>query len=139
MTDLKPGQTGNEVLSTVVDDMEHEGITSSIYSHPIGDHMHGAGATTGLWDHHNGPVPIKGDIKVLAESWYSVELKVAHPVPEWGGQVVSSRQEEDAGVDALGKASWILERQSEYHIVAAVTKTAHKGVVKPGFPSSELA
>jgi hypothetical protein len=45
------------------------GVDALIYCHPIGDHMHGAGATIGLADYDNQPVPVKGDVRVLADSW----------------------------------------------------------------------
>lgn len=114
---LTPGVTGNAVLAAVVADMEADGIDSIIYCHPIGDHMHGAGATIGLFDSRNRPVPTKGDVKVVASSWYSVELQVRHRVPEWDGQLVQFRQEEDAGIDAAGAATWILRRQTELYAI----------------------
>jgi len=117
INNLKPGRTGNEVLAAVVSELEAEGIDSLVYSHPIGDHMHGAGATVGLSDNNNGAVPIKGDIKVRADTWYSIELGISHSVPEWDNQVVQFEQEEDAGISSAGIASWILKRQSAFHII----------------------
>ena len=114
---LKPGQTGNQVLAAVVAELEGAGIDSLIYCHPIGDHMHGAGATIGLSDNNNGRVPVKGEVKVRANSWYSVELSVFYNVPEWGGQKVSFRQEEDAGIAVDGTASWILKRQDAFYVI----------------------
>ena len=97
--------------------MEAAGIDSLIYTHPIGDHMHGAGATIGLSDYGNRPVPIKGQVKVRADTWYSIELGITHTVPEWDNQSVQFEQEEDAGIDSAGVASWILSRQSELYII----------------------
>lgn len=53
----------------VVEETTAAGVDALIYCHPIGDHMHGAGATIGLSDMDNQPVPVKGDVKVLADSW----------------------------------------------------------------------
>ena len=66
-------------------------------------------------------MPNKGDIKVIADSWFSIELGVTHRVPEWGGQPVSFRQEEDAGINAAGVASWIYRRQDELYIIDPTT------------------
>ena len=79
--------------------------------------MHGAGATIGLFDYDNRPVPTKGDVKVRASSWYSIELQIRHRVPEWADQLVQFRQEEDAGIDASGQATWILSRQSQLYVI----------------------
>jgi len=39
------------------------------------------------------------------------------PVPEWDGQKVEMALEEDMLLDEKGKASWILRRQSEFHLI----------------------
>lgn len=117
MEQLTAGKTGNEVLRDVVTATTAEGIDALIYTHPIGDHMHGAGATIGLSDKQNNPIPIKGDVKVLPETWYSIELGVTAEVPEWGGQKVKFQQEEDAAIDASGRAQWVLARQSSVQVI----------------------
>ena len=38
-------------------------------------------------------------------------------MPEWNGQEVRSAQEEDAVVAEDGTVSWVLERQTRYHLV----------------------
>eukprot|EP00038_Savillea_parva_P016511 m.17026 g.17026 ORF g.17026 m.17026 type:complete len:450 (+) comp3449_c0_seq1:2-1351(+) len=113
---LKPGQTGNEVLQDVVEDTSRQGVDALIYCHPIGDHMHGAGATIGLSDYDNRPIPVKGEVKVRAETWYSVELAAFASVPEWDGQKVRFNQEEDAVVHA-SSTDWILTRQSALYVI----------------------
>jgi len=116
LAELRPGRTGNEVLRASLERMRTEGITGSVYSHPVGDRGHGAGPLIGLWDHQEG-VPGRGDVPVLANSWFAVELEARTPVPEWDGQVVKSSQEEDAVVGAEGIARWALRRQTAWHVV----------------------
>jgi hypothetical protein len=113
---LKPGQTGNRVLEMALEKMRSEAIKGSIYSHPIGDHGHGAGPLIGLWDHQEG-VPGKGDIAVLPSTWFSIELNVRAAVPEWGGRELQVGMEEDVAVDASGAVQWILSRQEKYHLI----------------------
>ena len=113
---LKPGLSGNEVLANALAAMKHEGIRGSVYSHSIGDHGHGAGPIVGLWDHQEG-VPGMGDAKVIPESWFSVELSVRAPVPEWGGKELFIGMEEDAAVDAAGRVAWVLRRQERFHLI----------------------
>ena len=113
---LQPGHTGNEILRQSLAAMQTAGIKGSIYSHPIGDHGHAAGPLIGLWDHQDG-VTGRGDVPVLPETWLSIELSAWTKVPEWGNQEVQMGLEEDAAVDAAGHASWVLSRQTEFHLV----------------------
>jgi hypothetical protein len=113
---LKPGLSGNEVLLQVLADMKAAGIDGTMYSHPIGDHGHGAGPMIGLWDRQEA-IPGRGEVPVLPNSWYSIELQATTAVPEWDGQRVQSAQEEDVSIDEKGAVSWILERQTKYHVI----------------------
>jgi Xaa-Pro aminopeptidase len=113
---LRPGRTGNEVLADSLAAMKAAGIDGTVYSHPIGDHGHGAGPLVGLWDRQQG-VPGRGDVLVLPSTWFSIELQATTPVPEWGGQAVRSAQEEDVFIDDAGQTRWVLERQTRYHLV----------------------
>jgi hypothetical protein len=113
---LRPGRTGNEILRSSLAAMAAAGIKGSVYSHPIGDHGHAAGPLIGLWDRQDG-VPGRGDVKVIPTSWFSIELSAFTKVPEWNNQEVQMGLEEDAAVDAQGNASWVLSRQTEFHLV----------------------
>jgi len=116
MERMKPGRSGNEVLADTLAAMKSEGINGSIYTHPIGDHGHGAGPLIGLWDRQQG-VPGRGDVPVLPGTWFSIELSATTAVREWGGKELWVGAEEDAVVDESGRASWVLKRQTEYHLV----------------------
>jgi hypothetical protein len=116
LRNLRPGRTGNEILAASLAEAKAQGLKASIYSHPIGDHGHAAGPLIGLWDRQQG-VPGRGDVKVFPESWFSIELSAWTPVPEWNGQEVQMALEEDASVDADGKAGWVLSRQNDFHLV----------------------
>jgi hypothetical protein len=113
---MRPGKTGNQVLADALEAMQSAGIKGSIYTHPIGDHGHAAGPLIGLWDRQQG-VPGRGDVTLLPGTWFSIELAANTPVPEWGGKELFVGQEEDAQLDESGKMSWILKRQTEYHLV----------------------
>ncbi|HEU4563041.1 MAG TPA: M24 family metallopeptidase [Gemmatimonadaceae bacterium] len=116
VAELRPGRTGNEVLRASLARMRAEGMDGSVYTHPIGMHGHGAGPLIGLWDYQEG-VPGRGDHKVIANSWYSIELQATTPVPEWDGQRVRSAQEEDVILGPDGVPRWAAGRQAEFHLV----------------------
>ena len=96
--------------------MEEEGITGTIYNHPIGDHGHGAGPLIGRWDAQEG-VPVRGEIPLRASTWHSIELQARYAIPEWGGKEVSCRQEEEAYVAEDGTRHWVFRRQTKFHLV----------------------
>jgi Xaa-Pro aminopeptidase len=113
---LRPGRSGNEVFADTVAAMKAAGIDGTVYTHPIGDHGHGAGPLIGLWDRQEA-IPGRGDVLVLPSTWFSIELQATTPVPEWDGQPLRSAQEEDVAIDADGNATWVLGRQEKYHLV----------------------
>jgi len=116
LAEMKPGRTGNEVLTAARAAMQAAGIDGTIYTHPIGDRGHGAGPLIGLWDHQEG-VPGRGDVPLIPSTWFSIELQATTPLPEWGNQPVRSAQEEDAELGADGAMRWILRRQTTWHLV----------------------
>lgn len=118
MESLVIGRSGNQVLEAVNVTLAEEDLDGQVYTHPIGDFMHGPGPTIGLFDDKNWPIPILGDLVVRGDTWYSIELRTYFPVPEWDGQVIEARQEEDACVPATGSNHFILARQDKYHVVA---------------------
>jgi hypothetical protein len=62
-------------------------------------------------------VPILGDLTLLDNTWYSVELYVEHFVPE-RNSTYNFYLEEDIYWD-VGKEewSWVWGRQEEYHLI----------------------
>ena len=104
------------MLASALAAMRAAGINGTIYTHPIGDRGHGAGPLIGLWDHQEG-VPGRGDVPLLPGTWFSIELQATSPVPEWGGQLIRSAQEEDAELATDGQMRWILRRQTTFHLV----------------------
>ena len=116
MAEMRPGRTGNEILAAALARMRADGIDGTVYSHPVGDRGHGAGPLIGLWDHQEG-VPGRGDVTVLPDTWFSIELQATTPVPEWDDQPVRMALEEDAGVGRDGAIRWVLRRQTDFHVI----------------------
>jgi hypothetical protein len=116
LSHMEPGLTGNQILASTLAQMRSEGINGTVYTHPIGDHGHGAGPLIGRWDGQEG-VPVRGDAVLLASTWHSIELQATTPIPEWGGKPASCRQEEEAYLDEEGERHWVFRRQDRFHLV----------------------
>jgi hypothetical protein len=91
------GLTGNDVLAAARKAATEQGLKPSIYSHPLGYHGHGAGPAIGFWDNQNADP--RGGFTIHPDTAWSIELSAFVPVPEWGGQEVQFRTEEDAFYD----------------------------------------
>ncbi len=86
-------KTGNQVLRQALAQAKKEGITASIYSHPIGYHGHGAGPAIGMWDMQGG-VPGSGDYPLLYNTVYAIELNAKLVLPQWNNKEVRIMLEE---------------------------------------------
>lgn len=97
---FKEGRTGNEILKATREQALAEGITPSIYTHPIGFHGHAAGTTIGMWDMQGG-VPFTGDYPMHYKTAYSIELNCTVNIPEWKKDI-RIQLEEDGYFDETG-------------------------------------
>lgn len=114
MESFETGLTGNQILARARAKAIALGLDPSIYSHPIGLHGHGAGTPIGFWD-NQGDDP-RGEYPLYANTAWSIELTSYNAVPEWGGQVVDFRSEEDAFFD--GETVRFLDgRQTELTLI----------------------
>ena len=116
LEETRVGRSGNEILASVLAVMRSEGLDGTMYTHPIGDHGHGAGPLIGRWDNQEG-IAGRGDPFVIPSMWFSTEMQVTTPVAEWDGQPVRMAVEEEAEVTAEGEMRWMLRRQTELHLV----------------------
>lgn len=111
---FKEGRTGNDILKASRDQAIAEGITPSIYTHPIGYHGHAAGTTIGMWDMQGG-VPDTGDYPMHLNTAYSIELNCTVNVPEWKKDV-RIMLEQDGYFDGKG-FRYIDGRQTEVYLI----------------------
>ncbi len=108
------GRSGNAVLALARAEAVAAGLDPSIYTHPIGLHGHGAGPSIGFWDNQN-PDP-RGSGAINANTAWSIELTSYAAVPEWGGQRVDFRTEENAFFDGT-TVRYIDGRQTEITLI----------------------
>jgi len=107
----RPGMTGTEVYDATIAEAKKQGIEAMIYSHPIGAHGHGLGASI---DFRRG---IGGDEERLQlGSYTSIELNTSTNVPEWNGQKVTLMAEDDAVMTPAG-FKFIRPRQTELYLI----------------------
>ena len=108
------GRSGNAALALARAEAVAAGLDPSIYTHPIGLHGHGAGPSIGFWDNQNADP--RGSGAINANTAWSIELTTYAAVPEWGGQRVDFRSEENAFFD--GKTVRFIDgRQTEITLI----------------------
>ncbi|KZT29243.1 hypothetical protein NEOLEDRAFT_1145031 [Neolentinus lepideus HHB14362 ss-1] len=133
LSQMKPGKTGNAVLQSSLKQMETESITGQIYCHPIGDYAHAPGAVMGkpisvsaslrimtfLVGFTNLPeyVPVLGELPILPETWYSIELYAYHFVPERKETLRFRLEETVYWVDEQRGWDFVYGRQERLHLI----------------------
>jgi hypothetical protein len=111
---FETGKTGNRILADALAQANREGITPSIYTHPIGYHGHAAGPTIGMWD-NQGDTPGRGDYPLYPNTAHSIELYAESDVPSWN-KAVRIKLEEDAFFDGE-TTRYIDGRQKEFLLI----------------------
>jgi hypothetical protein len=109
------GRTGNEVLAATRAAADKEKIVSSTYTHPLGFVGHAPGPTIGMWD-NQGPTPIQGDWPLYPSTVYAIEGNIKHALPEWQGQWVQVKLEQDAVFDGE-RMVYLAGRQATWHLI----------------------
>lgn len=107
----RAGMNGAEVYDLAMAECKKQGIEAMIYSHPIGAHGHGLGASI---DFRRG---IGGqEERLRLGSYTSIELNTSMNVPEWNGQKVTIMGEDDAVMTPVG-FKFIRPRQTEFYLI----------------------
>ncbi len=85
-----------------------------IYSHSIGNSTHGIGARIAV----DWPMAYGDRVRypLALNEWYSIELGVSTPVPEWGGKTVFVGVEEDAALTERG-IEYFAQPQTELIVI----------------------
>ncbi len=111
----KTGRSGNDILARSLKAAKRRGLIASTYTHPLGVFGHAPGPTIGMWD-NQGDTPIRGDWPLHPNTVYAIEGNIKAPVPEWGGQYVQIKLEQDAVFDGE-RVIYLAGRQTVWHLV----------------------
>ncbi len=116
LAELKPGRTGNQILAAILASARAAGIPKpKIYSHAIGLYLHEPGPLIGLpWEQVD--TGRRGEVRLIPNSSFAVELSVAGPVPEWGGRELTMAQEQVCAVTERGPA-FLAGRQTRLYLI----------------------
>lgn len=115
---FKEGLTGNQILAAAREKALAEGITPSIYTHPIGYYGHASGPTIGMWDNQGNTIGA-GDYPLNYRTAYSIELNASVEIPDWG-KTIRIMLEEDGYFDEKGEFRYIDGRQTELYTIPRV-------------------
>ncbi|HMN30305.1 MAG TPA: hypothetical protein PKE45_19280, partial [Caldilineaceae bacterium] len=86
-----------------------------VYSHSTGIFLHEPGPLIGLpWEQENNPG--RGDVRLIENSCFTMELSVRDVVPEWDGEEVQLPLEEDVVFTGEGCRP-LAGRQTEYYLI----------------------
>ncbi|MDH4257584.1 MAG: M24 family metallopeptidase, partial [Candidatus Aminicenantes bacterium] len=114
--EFKAGLTGNELLANILRKAKGQGIPNPrVYSHSLGYFLHEPGPLIGLpWEQVNNPG--RGDVRLVPNSCFTVELSVTMPVPEWGGKDFRLSIEQDI-VFTENAIAYLDGRQMKFHLI----------------------
>lgn len=107
----RAGMTGAEVYDKTMAECKKQGIDAMIYSHPIGAHGHGLGASIDFRRAIGG-----AEERLRLGSYTSIELNTSTNVPEWNKQRVTIMGEDDAYMTETGY-KFFRPRQTEFYLI----------------------
>jgi Xaa-Pro dipeptidase len=107
----RASMTGSEVYESAMADMKLQNIEAMIYSHPIGTHGHGLGASIDFRKAIGGAAE-----RFRLGSYTSIELNTSTVLPEWNNQKITIMAEDDAVMTEKGY-EFIRPRQTEFYLI----------------------
>ncbi len=86
--EFKAGRTGNEITEATMAKGKAAGLRPLVYTHPIGTHGHGAGASMDSRPPHRAPEQYKmrGEYPLYPDTVYAIEFSITTNIPEWDNQ-----------------------------------------------------
>lgn len=114
--EFKHGLTGNQLLRTILESARAQGIQNPrVYSHSVGYYLHEPGPLIGLPEEQVNTGG-RGEVKLIYNSTFTVELSVTYPIPEWDGKELRMGLEQMVVFKQDG-TQFLDGRQTQFHIV----------------------
>ena len=111
----RPGLAAGDVYEATMAEMERQGIAAMIYSHPLGNHGHGMGASI---DFRSAQRDSQDRLarRLRKGSYIAMELNTRTALPEWDDQEVTIMAEDPAHLTDEG---WVFfrPRQEEFYVI----------------------
>ncbi|CAN8102088.1 unnamed protein product [Discula destructiva] len=120
---MKIGLTGNEILKNIRAQMEKEGIEGKIYCHATGEFGHSAGTVIGMTNLQD-EVPFLGDLPLLKNTYYSIELYAESFIPEKDTVVLFPQEEDVYWSEETQTWEWVYGRQSNFLLIHSANDSA---------------
>ena len=111
----RPGRTAGEVYEAAMAEMKEKGIVAQIYSHPLGNHGHGLGASIDFRSAQRGRTERLAK-RLRKGSYIAIELNTRTPVPEWNDEGVYVMLEDPAYLTDEGW-KFFRPRQEAFYII----------------------
>ena len=115
MSNFQEGLTGDQMLKNILTEAHEHGIPNpKVYSHSLGLYLHEPGPLIGLpWEQESNPG--RGDVKLVKNSGFTMELSIEGFVPEWD-QMIRLGTEQDVLFTQDG--CWPVDGvQTKFHII----------------------
>ena len=146
---LKPGAIGTEVWQVVADHATAQGYEIlhptggrmrrvgnkpgfGNYTHAIGNNIHGIGARVA----EDWPLAFGDRVRYPMDlgHWYSIELHLATPVPEWNNRTIETHIEEQARIVGDGQVAYFAPPREE---LLLIPRQVHRGAARRAMRAKE--
>lgn len=111
-----PDDAAGEVYRETMEEMERLGIEAMIYSHPLGNHGHGLGASIDFRAAEKEDAEERQSKRLRKGSYIAIEFNIADEIPEWDGQKVWIMQEDPAYLTTEGWKLFVPRQSAIYPI-----------------------
>ena len=112
----RPDKLAADVYTDTMAEMKAKGIEAMIYSHPIGFHGHGLGASIDFRAAQRTDIGQQAQKRLRLGSYISIELNTGTAVAEWDGQKVFVMMEDDAELTPDGWR-FFRPRQEQWYLI----------------------
>jgi Xaa-Pro aminopeptidase len=112
----RPGKPAGEVYNETMAEMEELGIEAMIYSHPLGNHGHGVGASIDFRAAKRADDGAGQAKKLRAGSHLAMEFNIADEISEWDGKKVWIMQEDPVHLTDQGWRFFV-PRQEIFYLI----------------------